>query len=188
MKFDKLTSDSVVSLSAIVVSVASLFTVVYQTYLTRQAQHASVLPYLYFSLSANEEGVAVRLTNSGIGPAVIDDVRIHYQGREVAADPYDFYLSVDPEAGKLALGVDKVQPGRLIPAGATIQMLAARAVDSERMLSEFLRLFEIAEVPQSWYVNAGASGKEKAVVQITFSSVYGDRWRIRSDRIVPERL
>ena len=51
------------------VSVGSLFIIVYQTYLTRQAQHASVLPYLYFSLSANEEGVATRVSNSGIGRA-----------------------------------------------------------------------------------------------------------------------
>jgi hypothetical protein len=188
MKFDKLTTDRIVSLSAMAVSIGSLFIIVYQTYLTRQAQHASVLPYLYFSLSANDEGVAVRVTNSGIGPALVDDVRIHYQGRDIASDPYDFYLSLQPDASKLALGVDKVQPGRLIPAGATIQMLAGRPADSGPMLSEFLRLFDIAEVPKSWYLNSGVSGGEKAVIEIRFSSVYGDQWRIRSDRIVPERL
>jgi hypothetical protein len=147
-----------------------------------------VLPYLYFSLSANDEGVAVRLTNSGIGPALIDDIRIRYQGREIVSDPHDFYLGVQTDADKLNLGVDKVQPGRLIPAGATIQMLAARPEDSGPMMTEFLRFFEIAEVPRSWYANSGVSGGEKAVIEIRFSSVYGDQWRIRSDQIVPERL
>ena len=37
-------------------------------------------------------------------------------------------------------------------------------------------------------VEASASDTEKAVIDITYSSVYGDRWRVRSDRIVPERL
>src|SRR6186997_391236 len=105
MKFDQSTTDRIVSLSAMAVSIGSLFIIVYQTYLTRQAQHASVLPYLYFSLSSNDEGVAVRLTNSGIGPAVIDDVRVHYQAREIVGDAYDFYLGLQPDASKLPLGV-----------------------------------------------------------------------------------
>jgi hypothetical protein len=28
----------------------------------------------------------------------------------------------------------------------------------------------------------------KAMVEITYTSVYGDRWRVTSDRVVPERL
>jgi hypothetical protein len=67
-------------------------------------------------------------------------------------------------------------------------MLAAPASDSERMLSEFVSLFEIAEVPKSWYAKLGVLGTEKAVIEITYSSVYGDRWRIRSNQLVPERL
>jgi hypothetical protein len=43
------------------------------------------------------------------------------------------------------------------------------------------------EVPRSWYANAGESGRPKAVIEITYSSVYGEHWRIRSDRMVPER-
>jgi hypothetical protein len=49
-------------------------------------------------------------------------------------------------------------------------------------------LFEIAEVPRTWYSNLGVAGGEKAVIAITYASVYGDRWRVRSDRIVPEKL
>ena len=62
-----------------VVGVASLFTIVYQTQLTRQAQHASVMPYLYIQLSANDQGVSLLLSNTGIGPAMIDEVRVRYQ-------------------------------------------------------------------------------------------------------------
>ena len=180
-------TDRIMSLSALLVGIGSLFVVVYQTELTRQAQHASVRPYLYISLMSNDEGAYVMLSNTGIGPALIDEVRIHYKGRAINADPYDFYLGLKRDAVKY-LNVDKVLPGRLIPAGASIQMLGAPAPEREPMLVELLRHFEIAEVPRAWYQNSGATASEKAVIEVVFSSVYGDRWRIRSDRIVPESL
>jgi hypothetical protein len=179
-------ADRLLGVSALVVGLGSLFVVVYQTHLTRQAQHASVRPYLYIQLMANTEATAVLLTNSGIGPALVDDVRVKYQGRDIVGDPYDFFTSQRPELG-LALNVDKVIPGRLIPAGSTIQVLGSNT-ERERLLVELLRLFEIAEVPRSWYATTGTAGAEKAVIEVTFSSVYGDRWRVRSDRIVPEGL
>jgi hypothetical protein len=182
-------SDRLLGLSAMVVSVGSLIIIAYQAALMRQAQRASVLPYLYISLSANDQqGIHLNLTNSGIGPAMIDDVKIHYKGREIPGDPYDFFIAERPEIAKLGLGVDKIQKGRLIPAGATIQMVEFGSPGTQKLLPDVLRLFEIAEVPRSWYANLGTAGGEKAVIEILFSSVYGERWRVRSDRIVPDRL
>jgi hypothetical protein len=184
----KLDTDRIVSLSAMVVGVASLVIAVYQTQLARQSQHASVLPYLYFQLAyPPDAGVSLFLTNSGIGPALIDDVRVRYRGQETVADPYDFYLGLHPEVEAMNFGVDKVLPGRLIPAGATIQMIGTSVEDAERMQTEFVRLFDIAEVPKAWVQKAGATA-DRAVIEVIFSSVYGDRWRIRSDRLVPERM
>jgi hypothetical protein len=186
MRGMKMDTDRILSLTAMFVGVGSLVTLAYQAGLTRQSQHASMRPYLYIQLQSNAQGVHVLLSNSGIGPALIDDVTIHYKGRDIAADPYDFFLGLSDENKKLPLGVDKVQKGRLIPAGATIQMMGSDG--SEKLLPDMLRLFEIAEVPRSWYADAGAAGGDKAVIDITFESVYGDRWRVRSDRIVPDQL
>ena len=181
-------SDRIVSLTALVVGVGSLFTVVYQTYLTRQAQDASMLPYLEIALSANPEGVFVTLANTGLGPALIEDVRIVEPDREFVGDPYDYYLEVGQQDGE-ALDVNKVVPGRLMPPGAYIQMLGTgNPVRQPDLYGEFLHLFEVAEVPRSWYEEAGALGGEKAIIQITYASVYGDRWRLRSDAFVPEEL
>jgi hypothetical protein len=186
----KLNTDRIVSLSAMVVGISSLFIIIYQTHLIRQAQNASVLPYLMIAIQSNNDGVFVVVSNTGIGPARIDDVRVRYQGREIEGDPYEFYTGLHPDAVTGGINVNKLVPGRLIPAGAWIQNLGISG-SGERVqmfLADLLRLFEVAEVPQSWYVEAGASGTEKAVIEITYSSVYGDRWRLRSDRFVPERL
>src|SRR5579871_5802792 len=178
-------ADRIIAVTAMLVGLGSLVTFAYQAKLMRDAQHASVLPYLYVALSFNDQGVHLLLTNSGIGPALIEDVRIHYQGRDIAADPFDFFVSLKPENNNLPLDVDKVQRGRLIPAGTTISMIG---VPDRKLLPEFLRLFEVAEVPRAWYSAHGVLGGDKAVVDITFASVYGERWRVSFDRIVPDKM
>jgi hypothetical protein len=114
-------------------------------------------------------------------------VHVRYQGRDFTSDPFDFILTQRPDMAKMGLGVDRVQTGRLIPAGATILMVEF-GMGGEKLLPDVLRLFELAEVPRAWYTRFGAASGEKAVIEITYKSVYGDRWRVRSDRIVPERL
>jgi hypothetical protein len=179
----KLDTDRIVSLSAMVVGVSSLFIILYQTQLMREQQHASVMPYLMIAVVSNPNGTLLTLRNAGIGPALIDDVRIRRKGEEFAGDPFDF-LSEERPAALPGLGVDKIQPGRLIPAGESIRMLEIEGGEpGQRLLVELLKTFEIAEVPRSWY----AAGQDKAVIEITYSSVYGDKWRVRSDRIVTER-
>jgi hypothetical protein len=183
----KFNTDRIVSLTALAVGIGSLVVVVYQTQLSRQAQHASVRPYLYIQLMSNDQDVGLLLTNSGIGPALIDDVRVRYQGKSVIGDPFEFFTNTQPDGKSRSLSVDKVLPGRLIPAGSTIQMLGVSGPERQQLLQDLLKLFDIAEVPRSWYEALSATG-EKAVIEIIFSSVYGDRWRVRSDHIVPEPL
>lgn len=183
-------TDRIVALSAMAVGLCTLFITLYQTYMTRQAQSASVLPYLVFAVNATDAGASVTLRNDGVGPALVEDLRIHYRGRDHQKDPYDFFLEQRPAAASEGgeLSVDRVMAGRLIPAGATVQMLGGGG-DPQRnktMLSELLKLFAIAEVPQAWLVGAGATGTDKAVIEITYTSVYGDRWRLRSDQAVPQ--
>jgi hypothetical protein len=192
----KLNTDRIVSLSAMVVGIGSLFVILYQTHLTRQMQHASVLPYLMISLYSNTQGIHIVLRNTGIGPALVEGARVRYKGREIESDPYDFYIGLRPAPA--GLGVNKITSGRLIPAGESIDMLGVDSdgfsmpngneVDERRrvFLHDLLQTFEIAEVPRSWYAGEGATNPEKAVIEIDYASVYGDRWRLRSDRFVPE--
>jgi hypothetical protein len=35
-------------------------------------------------------------------------------------------------------------------------------------------------------VSLEAAGGDKAVIEVTYSSVYGDRWTLRSDQQVPQ--
>jgi hypothetical protein len=180
-------TDRIVSLTAMFVGLGSLFIIIYQTALTRQAQQASVLPYLMFSLNSNEHGVHITIANNGVGPARIEDVRVQYKGRDVVGDPYEFYTTLHPDSG--FFDVNKLAPGRLIPANTSLELvgMAGQSARAQAMLVDFLGLFEIAEVPKRWYAGVRRA-PDRAVIVITYSTVYGDRWRIRSDRLAPEEL
>ena len=180
-------TDRIVSLSAMMVGVCTLFITLYQTHLTRQAQSASVLPYLAFGVTSTDAGASITLRNDGVGPARVDAFRIHYQGRIHDVDPYDFYVGLKPEGAQLS--VDRMTPGRLLPANTTIQMLGTGGgPDRVRILAEMLKVFALADVPPAWLVSLGAAGMGKAVLEVDYSSVYGDRWRLRSDQLVPQPL
>jgi len=183
-KFD---ADKWLAMSAMIVSVGTLAALSYQSLLMRDSERASKLPYLYISLQSNNvNGNILQLTNSGIGPALIDEVHVEFKGQTYPTDAYDFIVGQKPDFAKSGLGVDKIQKGRLIPAGVTIQMVEAGKTPDA--LVGMLRLFEIAEVPREWYVGTKTNGGDKAVLAITYTSVYGQRWRVRSDRIVPDSL
>ena len=179
-------ADRILSLSAILIGVCTLFITLYQTHLTRQAQSAQVYPYLVVGISSNDDGTYITLRNDGVGPARIEDVRIHYRGKAHANDPYEFFLAQRPSFNANRVGVDKVTPGRFVPAGTSIQMVGTAGEVRLEALKEFLQLFALADAPRAWLAEAGALGGEKAVIEITYSSVYGDRWRLRSNASVPE--
>jgi hypothetical protein len=181
------TTDRIVSLSAMVVGVGSLFVIAYQTHLMRQAQSASALPYLMVGIQSNNEGAYLTLTNKGLGPALIESVRIRHEGRTFDEDPHDYFVRMRPDRNIPALSVDRLTVGRLIPAGERLMTLGMDGAERVRMLVDLLNLYELADVPRAWLANLHVpTNARRAVIEITYSSVYGDRWRITSDRLVPE--
>jgi hypothetical protein len=209
-------TDRIVGVSAILISVATLFVVVYQAQLQREqmelerrATAASVMPYLMVVTTINNEGVFMNLRNTGIGPARIDSVRVLHGGKAIPGDAVDFYTTMrqDPE---LPTDIDQLKPGRLVPAGEWVRMLGSGAANRNKMLVELLRLFEIAELQKNMYeeydkqlaeqaktpavkpaLKKGEVAppillpREKAVLEVTYSSVFGEEWVLRSDTMVP---
>jgi hypothetical protein len=187
----KWNTDKIVSLSAMVVGVGSLVIILVQTQIMREQQRASVLPYLAIAVQSNAETTGLTVRNAGIGPAMLDDVRVRHRGKDFVGDPYDFFVQQRPELFKaLGLGVDKLIPGRLVPAGEWIPNLNTSGAEAgAQLLRELLHLFVIAEVPRTWLTATGADGpaSDKAVIIVSYSSVYGERWHLRSDSFVPVR-
>ena len=142
-------TDRIVSLSAMAVGISSLFIIIYQTNLMRKAQSASALPYLMIAINSNQNGTHVTLSNAGVGPALIEDVRVRYQGRVTEGDAHDFYLITHPNSDSL-LGINKIKPGRLIPAGASIDMLGiGQTQRGQQFLAELLHCSKWRRSPRA---------------------------------------
>jgi hypothetical protein len=68
-----------VSLSAVLLSVCGLFISIYETYLIREQQHASVRPNVEVTPSIRSKTLKIFVQNTGIGPARIKSASILYQ-------------------------------------------------------------------------------------------------------------
>ncbi|MCU0450245.1 MAG: hypothetical protein MUC97_10475 [Bernardetiaceae bacterium] len=70
------------SIASLLVSMCAFGAAAMQTYLMQRQQHATVWPYLELGISiTGNEGFSVQLTNKGVGPAIIKEVDLSYQGR-----------------------------------------------------------------------------------------------------------
>lgn len=99
--------ETLVGLSAVVLSLCGLFIALYEASLIRQAQRASVWPYVEVAASFSGNSVELWVQNTGVGPARIQTAAVLYEGeplphwrdlfaRVSTADPdsFDYYRSL----------------------------------------------------------------------------------------------
>ena len=85
-------SDKIVSISAILISLATMAIYLYQTHLIKKQQNASVMPYIRIMYSFDNDRFEVLVLNEGLGPAFIDEVNTYYMGKKYAHhDIPDFF-------------------------------------------------------------------------------------------------
>lgn len=154
-------SEKILSVCAILISLGTFASIVYQNGLIRQQQSATVLPYLEIWNSQSESRYSLMLMNNGIGPAFIREIRILYKGETFEKDPYTFFYDdiTPPDSIERPVYYSNVIPGRLIPAGEQVEMIG---VQDNKASADFLRSI--------------FSDDSVARVEIEFESVYGERW------------
>lgn len=181
----KWNADRVVSISAILVSLGTLFIIVFQTQLIMREQKASVKPYLLIGFSTANQESQIFVGNEGLGPAYIESVSILDGDSVHETDPYR-YLS--PRLSEMDtvftnhLYVDLLFPGRAIPAAERVTML--RHPLNTQYGNLLIKTFAFPDYG-FFPVDPSHPG---AVVRIIYKSIYGDRWEIRSDETVPRDL
>jgi hypothetical protein len=154
-------ADKFLSISAMLISVGTFATFIYQTNLIQKQQYASVLPYLeIWNSGATSDTYKFYLVNNGIGPAFIQDIKIHYKGKVYNNDPAGFYGEVIFPSDTLSFISSNVFIGQVIPAGERVEMIVVN--DSEESAKKLRKLF----------------GDQTAKLEIVYASVYEERWRI----------
>lgn len=152
-----------IALCAVVSSLAAVFIAWDQGRVMRAQQHGAVYPVLqidgYTATSPGTQSFGIRLSNSGVGPALIEDVRL-----------------LDPAEDSAAL----LETVRALPAGADISWtaLTGRAVAPGDKI-EPLRIswYGDAITPADFRTTAGNWAQYELLV--CYCSVFGRCWRTR---------
>jgi len=71
--------QTMIGISAIILSICGLFISFYETSIIREPQRASVWPNVEVSPSINSDEIVFHVKNTGIGPAKIETVNIKYE-------------------------------------------------------------------------------------------------------------
>jgi hypothetical protein len=165
-------ADKIVSLSAILISLATMGVYIYQTHLIQKQQNASVMPYLMIATSShNENHFNVGVVNNGLGPAFIEEINIHFLGKEYKnCDLAKYFYNYNPKKDTLYFMNSSIVSGMVIPSGKTIINVEA---DNKESASKLKKYF--------W--------SEKGIdVEILYSSIYGEKWVAKYSLPHPKKI
>lgn len=162
--FQRWNLDRSLSVLAFLISLGTFFLLYYQTQLTQKQQYASVLPYLeLFNRGPRADAYSFCLTNNGVGPAFIEKVEVRYQDSTYRMDPANFlYHKIYPQDTTLSFVHTNLAEGKLLSPGIVLELLVVEG--STKDASKLRALF----------------GFGKAQVEITYQSIYGERWMVDS--------
>ena len=137
-------SDKVVSSAAMLISIGTLFVLIYQTNLMSEQKRQSVLPYLLIGYhNTGTPNFKIVVENKGVGPAFIESVTTSYGDSTYQLDlPNFLYGEIDEMDSISNLFHSNIFEGLLIPAGESIPILQVDGSesDAERLLTLLRRL------------------------------------------------
>lgn len=158
------TSDKLVALTALIISLLSLYIFIRQTNIIEEQSHLSVMPYLLFESSNDGENqkFSISLVNYGVGPAIITERKLFYKGKTYDMEVVDFMGEVFPQFDTLnVMNNSTAQPGLAIPVGGERNLLTVggNPEDYQEMLKLMQELFD-----------------NNLDYRVEYKSIYNDRW------------
>jgi hypothetical protein len=162
-------SDRLFGVAAFLISMGTFFVYIYEARLLQKQQYASALPYLEMWNSGGNLNYRLLLVNNGVGPAFIEEIRVHYQGKVYKMDHVAFYNKVRGRADTFNIINTNLKPGQVIPAGREIELF--KSMGSPQGGENLRRLF----------------GDNKAQIEIVYASVYEEKWRVKGLQDPPQQ-
>lgn len=151
---NKLDTGVIIGLTAIVINLITVSVYIYQANIMREQLHASSWPYLEWLLIFNQEtGLKLELTNNGVGPALIKDVQMKLNGKEVKPDSLFIELLGTTAFPHLTSRVEN----RVLSSQSSIRPF--QIVNQEWASKIFLKL-----------------NSSKFEFKVCYESIYGDKW------------
>jgi len=155
----KMGASMATAVAAGLVGLCALGVSVYEAYLMRQQQMASVMPILEAWSSYSSEGFSVNLANKGLGPAILRSVRVSVDGtpKHSWTDVYEEVLGMRPTM----LGTSAVS-GNVAAPGERVSMIRFARDDSAAAI---------------W------RGSERVALELCYCSVFDECWKHRLENV-----
>jgi len=172
-----LNGDKITGISAMFISICTLFILIDEARIMRQQQELmrkqqlmSVFPYLDFSnYGTGGPNYKYILRNTGIGPAIVKSVKVYADGNTY--DDIVYYLDDKfTEKDSVQYYYSNVSAGKMIPQGETVEMIsimgqkASSGIKIRQALSEIDVFIEIAYesvYKEEWIISNRASSPIK---------------------------
>ncbi len=171
------TSDKLVGIVAISISLITLIIFVKQTNIMERQSRLSVMPYLLIETSNNgyEKTFTIDIINYGVGPAIIEDIQILYENKKYSMDFHEFATTQFPEMDSInIINNSTISPGLAISSNGVRTMIKIGGTEED--YTKFLQLFEkILNADGFDYI-------------IKYRSIYDDHWVIRDSNDFPEEV
>lgn len=164
-------SDKIFSVSAFIISVATLATLVYQSQIMREHQEKTSFPKLELWNNNGDSLYQLELKNTGLGPAILESIKVVYNDSIYNLDPARFarYYK-DSLDTRYPLGTSSLRTGRVIEPGVRVWPINIRTDSiTQHPLANLFRT-------------------QQASVIIRYSSVYQQLWEIKGIGTTPVLL
>ncbi|WP_420580828.1 hypothetical protein [Reichenbachiella sp.] len=164
-------SDKIFSVSAFIISVATLATLVYQSQIMREHQEKTSFPKLELWNNNSDSRYQLELKNTGLGPAILEDIQVIFKDSVYQLDPASFaHYYKDTLKIRYPLGTSSLRKGRVIEPGVKVWPI--------NISYDSIRSHPIANLFRS----------QDAQVVIRYSSVYQQYWEIVGTGTAPSLL
>lgn len=171
------TSDKLVGLVAVLISLTTLIIFVRQTNIMDKQSRLSAMPYLVIETSNNgiENTFGIDVINYGVGPAIIDEVKINYKGKVFTEDFRDFINAQFPQMDSINLiSSASLDPGSAISSGGDRTII--KIGGNEKDYFAFLDLMSKMQ------------GDSTFDYTIRYKSIYNDLWEIKDKSNFPLKI
>lgn len=171
-----MSTDRIVGVSAIVISLATLTVLIFQTNLMHEQRRQSVFPYLMIgNYGTNTPDFKIVLENKGVGPALIESVKVNYQDSTYLMDLPNFLYQNIKEMDSISnIYHSNIFEGYLIKPGEQIPILQIdnSLQDATKLLNVFRDLQQNG--------NLG--------FEIVFKSIYDEKWVLTDRDATPRTI
>ena len=167
-----MSTDRLVGISAIVISLCTLIIFIYQTELIREQSRLSVKPRIAFSSSQNQKDSTYQfrqvMVNKGLGPAIIDSMALIYNGKYYELDMGEFLGTKFPKItdfGVLSQSTTYVK-------GTTLRAGEESTFYTYRANMKFLDSLAL-------YLGIGDDDEDPFDFEVIYTSIYEDQyWKL----------